>query len=164
MLKLIEKPTLPPNDVFPMGVAAPVSHGTAAERLAVALRKHVGRDRAYSIEQFRLKIGASASLVEKMRAGESTPGLAMLLTMLRNLPPQFANDLLELAGLTGARKMTPAEVDARRVQTDAARFVADISQKFEDGRLDHAERADLRQKLPGLIAELQSFHQQLGGS
>ncbi len=163
MLTVLARPTIAPTAPERMGNAPEITQGTTAQRLAVALRRHVGRGRPHTIAEIAAAGDVSVSAVEKAMAGEYTFGLAALLRVMAILPPQFANDLLELAGLTGARKMTPAEVDARRVQTDAARFVADISQKFEDGCLDHAERADLRQKLPGLIAELQSFHQQLGG-
>ncbi len=145
-----------------MGVRAPVSQGTAAERLSVAVRKHVGRGRAYSIEQFRQKIGASASAVEKMMAGEYMPGLPTLLTMQRELPPQFANDLIELAGLTGARRLAGIETSAAVLAADLADETALVVRALSDGCIDHQERAVLRTSLSRLAVEIQEFTARLG--
>lgn len=152
----------PPPGPF-MGIRAPVPHGTAAERLSVAVRRHVGRGRALSIEQFRRKIGASASTVEKMMAGETTPGLALLLTMKRELPPEFANDLLELSSLTGARRLGGTGKSAALLAADLADETALIVRALADGHIDHQERAVLRATLARLAVEIAEFTAKLGG-
>lgn len=146
-----------------MGVRAPVPHGTAAERLSVAIRRHVGRQRAFSIEQFRRKIGASASTVEKMMAGETTPGLALLLTIKRELPPEFTNDLLELSALTGARRIAGTDKSAALLAADLADQTALIVRALADGHIDHREKAVLRATLARLAVEIAEFTAKLGG-
>lgn len=151
----------PPPPAF-IGVQPAIPHGTAAERLADALRRFVGRGREYSVESFRLRIGMSAKMVEKMLTGECTPGLATLLTMKRALPAAFTNDMLELAQLTGARRLNGQAQTAAVVLADLADGAAEIARDLADGKLDHIEKAELRRSLPRLIERLQEFQAQLG--
>lgn len=158
---VIDRTIAPQVAVF-TGVQLPISHGTAAERLAHALRRHIGRGREHSVEAFRLKIGLSSSTVEKMLTAEHTPSLATLLTMKRTLPASFANDLLELARLTGARRLDGTAKAAGVVLAELTHEAAVLAADLADGKLDHVEKAELRKSLPRLIHALQEFQAHLG--
>lgn len=157
MLTVLAKPNLPQPPFELTGVRAPIPHGTAAERFGRALRRHIGRGCPESVAAFSQRIGLSHKTVEKMVAGEATPGLASLLSMQAALPASFTNDLIEVARLTGARRLDGEAQSAALVLAGLSEQAAEIARDLADGRLDHQERAALRKSLPGLIHALQEF-------
>lgn len=144
------------------GNEPPVSQDLAAQRMAAGLRLFVGRGKLFSVEMVAEATGLSSSIVEKYIAGQNTPGLPALLRVLAVMPESFANHLLELSGLTGARRIDAAAKSAGVVLAEGAGFVADLAEKLKDGRLDHRERAELRNALGPFIADLQNLQAQLG--
>lgn len=145
-----------------MGIGAAITQGTAAERLSRALHRHVGRGRDWTIERLAREAEVSTSHIEKAMAAEHTFGLASLLRVMAALPPSFTNDVVELARLTGARRLNGQAQSAAFVLADLCRQSSELADDLSDGRLDHVEKAQLRRSLPGLIHRLQEFQAQLG--
>ena len=154
--------TIPPPPPAAMRNDADISHDAATQRLSAGLRLFVGRGKPFSVDMLADATGGSASAVEKYMAAQATPGLAMALRLLAALPESFANHLLELSGLTGARRIDATAKSAGVVLAEGAGFVADLAEKLKDGRLDHRERAELRNALGPFIADLQNLQAQLG--
>ncbi len=137
-----------------MSNPAAIVQDVAAGAMRRALGLFVGQGRAHSIDAVAAATEIPERTLRSYQAGEATPGLANLYRIKAVLPPAFANELLALSGLGGARRLDSSAKAAAIVMTELATETALFAKALQDGRLDHIERAELRRTLPALIEDL----------
>ncbi len=137
------------------------THHDVQERFTSALRVFVGQGRAYSVASIAEASGIPHRTMKAYHQGQATPGLQNLLSLVAVLPPAFANALLEYAGLTGAHRVDGPNLTPHKVLAQMCDEAAQLAHELSDGELNHIERAELRRRLPDLIAKLATFNAQL---
>lgn len=139
-----------------MSESQPVTHDLARAALTMAMRARVGQGKDLSVDELgRLLCNlVSERAIESYRGGESLPGLVAFLNLVDVLGPEFANEIMELVGMTGLHRVGPGEVSGHALLAQHARVTARLAEMMEDGVLDHRERRELLPILRELHASL----------
>lgn len=124
--------------------------------IADTLRLYVGHGRRLSWDDLAAATGDEArtlrSYVERDPPRMPSP---MLMRVFAVLPPEAFGRLCRRMGFATPRAL---DVDdhstVRRALTEAAQFVAEGNEAFEDGELDRGERASLARRAEQMIPKL----------
>lgn len=140
-----------------------IAHDRAQALLADTLRLFVGRGRRWpSCAALAAAAGLSPRAVEGYVAGEQTPGLAALLSLLAVLPPEFADALLAWTELSVIPRHAEAGAHGRLL-AECAGLTAGFAAAMADGHIDHRERAMLRTAAAEVVVRLNGFLNQGAG-
>lgn len=121
---------------------------------AEALKRHVGRGRPLSVLDVTRLTGMDGRTVDSHRLGQTGPGLFAFLRYACVLPADFTNEILAIAGLTGAHPVDGTEASPGEILADTASVTADLARHLADGVLDHREEADVLPKIARLGLKL----------
>ena len=128
------------------------------ERIRAALNLYIGRGRLFSVEALSEASAIPESTLRSYLNGCANVPFSKALILMRYLPESFTNLVLENAGFCGAERMQAHDTShPNKVLSDTLKLTSNLAIALEDGRLDHMERAKLKNDLPGLIAMLQRF-------
>ncbi|PKR54438.1 helix-turn-helix transcriptional regulator [Thalassospira marina] len=122
-----------------------IAHETLQAVFTTAFRRAVGtyqnQNKAITLAELARQTGIKARTLEAYRDGESLPSAINLVRIQGALPASFSNEIIALAGLGDAKRMTGREIDLHGINAQVAEFVATHAQHMADGRIDHAEMA-----------------------
>jgi hypothetical protein len=143
-----------------MANTPPIAHEAVQSVFTGAFRRHVG---TYDAENKAITLKALSKggvikprTLECYRDGESLPGMVNFLTIARFLPATFSNEILALAGLGKAEKLSPGSVTIHQAMAHAAEVLAQHSQHMADGILDHREAKQDLEAMIHLLETLQN--------
>ena len=126
--------------------SGPPDRDAVAARIADALRLFVGPRLRYSRELIAAATGMEVRTIKAHCLGECPPSVASLLAYFRILPVEFADHVLGLAGLTGARRIDRAIAPGLALAS-MGHGLAALADALADGRIDHVERRTLPRTL-----------------
>lgn len=106
----------------------------------------VGQGRRFSVEAVSAATGIGCDAIRAYLRGQSCPEWANAIAILNVMPAEFANAVLQPAGLSGARKVdaTSTAAETLREITEGA---AALASALADGRIDHTEWPTVRKEL-----------------
>ena len=131
------------------------------DRFSWVFRKYVGYRRQFSVEQVAELTGINSRTVESWRAGDSCPTLWNLLRLCSALPDSFTNELLGLAGMTGAHNADGAELTEHELMDLLATEVAWFTGVLRDGIFCHLDRRELEARWPKFVASVNAASQHI---
>jgi len=124
--------------------------------IADTLRLHVGQGRRLSWDDLAEATGDEARTLRSYvdRDPPRMPS-GMMMRVFTVLPPEAFARICRRMGFAAPR-MLDVDDDAtvRRALTEAAQFVAEGNEAFEDGELDHRERSSLARRAEEMIPKL----------
>jgi len=126
------------------------------DRAAAALALNVGDRRAMTPAMLSAETGCELRTVRAHLWAETTPALATWLAYAEVLPDSYANALLGLAGLGGARRIGAAPPPTVAL-AEMAEGVAVLAEALADGRIDHTERPRLIKELREAISAAEAL-------
>ncbi|MFD2234798.1 hypothetical protein [Phaeospirillum tilakii] len=126
------------------------------DRHVAALALHVGDHRPLSQAMLAQETGCELRTVRAHLYGETTPPLATWLAYAEVLPDSYANALLGLAGLGGARRLGAAPAPTVAL-AEMAEGVAALADALADGRIDHTERPTVIKELREAISAAEAL-------
>jgi hypothetical protein len=125
-----------------------------------ALNLFVGRGKRFSIAGMASATGIAENTLGCYLRGTSTPAFYNQVRLQTALPPEFANELLRLSNLAGARRIdgetTPPET-LREITEGAAALAA----AWADGHIDHTEKPKVRKELTEAMCAISQLLSQL---
>lgn len=132
---------------------AGLSHDDVRDRFADVLRAMVGQGRRYSWAMLAVATGDNErtlrSYVES--GGDNNVPLHRAMRVLTILGAEAWDMMLGPTGL-GVRPVARDDTAcARRALTGTTRLAASLSEKLEDGRIDHVEAAELQREAAALM-------------
>ncbi len=129
----------------------------ALENHTDAIRRVVGRGKAWSASDLSEATGIPERTIQSYRAGKATPGRAFEATLMTTLPPIYAADLLALSGLGGVVPVEPMAYDVPSIMSELAGQLQRIAARLaDDGRFCHVDRANTKPELETLALTLLS--------
>lgn len=147
-----------------MADATLLAHDLVAERFTDALRRHVGLGKVFSVGGLAEATGIKHRTIASYHEGQATPGLDKLLAIFAALGPRFADEVLAMAGLGGAKALPRGTADSFALNAELTRVTAMIGEHLRDGRVDHRERAQQQDAVRQTVVTLQEFLNTDGGS
>lgn len=117
-----------------------ITQDLVRERLQAAIAMRVGRDRQYTPEMVEKATGIVARTVKAYRSEGIDPSLTAFLRMVAEFGPEFANEILEIAGVTGCEPVEAADLDGHALLAESAHTTAEIADVMVDGKITHDER------------------------
>lgn len=129
-----------------MSSDVPVTSETYRSRVAAALLPLVGDRKAFSRAMLAGTSGQDDRTVKAHCLGEAGPGGHVLLTYMAVLPETFAAAVLDLAGISGVRRVEGG-ISPQAALAEIAEGTAALAEALADGRIDHHE-------IPHLLKEL----------
>lgn len=131
-----------------------IDNETLAAVVSAALYRVVGPKKRFSYEQAADAVCVEERTMQSWVLGQTPPQSHKLIRLCRWLGPDFANEVLGLAGLH-TLLVEPPEGDEFKLNMSAAELCFELSQAFaDDGKVDHIEQrrivAIAKQLLPVL--------------
>ena len=121
-----------------------LSPDMARERIAEVFTRYVGGGGKYPAEKLRAKLGKShVNSIYKLRSGEASPNLIDTLICCQVLGPDFATEIMAIAGFTGLRPIDATTKSMLDLNAGTSATTAKIATACVDGRIDHLEAAEL---------------------
>nr|WP_218821470.1 hypothetical protein [Sphingomonas laterariae] len=123
--------------------------------IADTLRLHVGQGKRTTWADLAEAIGEKERTLRSYV--ESDPPMmsaVMLMRIFSALPPAAFNRVARRMGFATRPIEHDAEASVRSALTEASQFVAEGTEAFEDGELDHNERARLARRAEQMIPKL----------
>lgn len=141
-----------------MANAALITQDLVSERWRTAFMLSVGPQRGHSLETAARASGVPARTLLSYRDRESLPSFLNALRVMAVLGPEFAEAMLELAGLCGVREIAGDAPSPRRMLHDLASRIVTLANATErHGDIDHRHHAEVIAKFRALISELVAF-------
>jgi transcriptional regulator with XRE-family HTH domain len=116
-----------------------------------AMRLFVGQGRRWSCASVSEATGIALRTVESYRSGQATPTIEKYQSLCAVLGQAFFEATIEHMSYK-VWSNDPDDITPQQLLTEAVEFSAHLSKFLEDGRIDHTERPELRQRI-GEIAE-----------
>ncbi len=130
----------------------------AKHAISEALAQFVGHNRHFTRHSAAAAIGCSARSLANWQQQHTAPEMSEFLAQCKAFGPEFVNLVLAHVGITGARWVDSSISEARAAHASVARLGAAFADAYEDGHIDHQERAaiiplasDARQKIESFI-------------
>ncbi|MBC05693.1 hypothetical protein [Thalassospira sp.] len=114
-------------------------------------------DGKITIKDLAARTGIKTRTLEGYRDHDCGPSGHKLMVLMDALPPRFANQILAMIGMGGAKQMTPEEISFHEVAEGAASYTAMFLNFMADGRIDHVERPELVKVARRMHDNLASF-------
>lgn len=146
-----------------MSNASHIDIGPAKLRLKAALRKHIGRGSVTAVSALAARISVEERTMRSYYDGQALPGMAAFLAMVRELPPDFLNDMLAGTGKGGCREIV-GETEERRALTDLTMCAATVSRALEDDRITHNEWPEVQEHLRRVRADCDALEAKHGAA
>jgi len=116
--------------------------------VAMAMRKHVGNGRRFDLDGLSDRTGIKRRTLQSYSQAQAVPPYDALLKLMRELPEEFADDILRPAGLGGVSRLTneaPCDMQLLALMTGAS---SEISEAYATtGRVCHVRWPRVRAKL-----------------
>jgi len=133
-----------------------ITKDLTAERTKRALKRHIGRGKDYSVAEFAEMTGQDVRTVDAHCRGETAPHLFVWMRYAAVLPDAFANEYLEIVGLTVAQS-EPVLASAAELLADTCGLSSMLARHMADGHQDHMERAEAEPALRQLRSMIDAY-------
>lgn len=137
-----------------MSDTAIIAQKVAQDRISEVIRMHAGEKKPVSVEMLASQAGIKLRTLQSYHQRETAPSAANLLSLFAVMPEDKVNMILDLAGLTGARRIDADHVTHEDILTAVADELREMAHEHADGMIDHIERRQRLNRLPGLINKL----------
>ena len=128
-------------------------------RFARALKKFVGKkNRPYTCDAFIQAVGVQRRTLDSWLREERKPEFHKVLAVMSVLGPEFADEVLELAGLNGTKRIDGFDDNAFVLNKNLGHAVAAMSDALaDDGKVDHLEKQQMLPIMRELSAQLSGW-------
>ena len=133
-----------------------IAHEHVARAFADALRLFTGHGRRFSVQALAAVSGVRPRTVESYLCGQATPGWAAALSLAAVLPVEFLDAALLPTGRGAVDRAASADSHGHLLAQMAA-VTAGFAEAMADGRIDHRERAALKDAAASLAVRLNGF-------
>lgn len=135
-----------------------ISLDKARASFSEAINAFVGRGRTFSsAAKLADKTGIPVGTLNNYLEGTATPGLHYLLSIMDQMPSEFADMVLSPAMLGAVKRMNADGDCPLMVNSKAAELVAQIGIFMEDGHVDHREKRQMIPVVQALAARCNAF-------
>ncbi len=118
----------------------------------------MGLGKQYSVAAFARATGIPERTIKSYQGGQATPGLSYLLCMMAELPPEFADRILALAGLGNVTNIRRDMASSLEVHALAANLNTLIAAALaDDGMIDHQEEAGIEPAVRALQSQCNAW-------
>lgn len=118
-----------------------------------AMRLFVGQGRRWSCAAVAEATGIALRTVESYRSGQATPTIEKYQSLCTVLGPAFFAATIEHMPYE-VRSTDPGDITPQELLSETLGFGARLAQFLEDGRIDHQERPEFRERARELIERL----------
>jgi hypothetical protein len=131
-----------------------VTEEDCQRELTEATRQFVGPAGAYRPREAAAIMDFDPRPLESYVQGDAMPALPKLVRMGRLFGPVFADRILSLMGMTGARPVAPSPVSWFQLTAQIADMLNQLCAAAKDGRFDHMEVSRLLPLLQALSPQI----------
>lgn len=126
--------------------------------VATAMSRHVGRGRAHDLDGLSEKTGIKRRTLQSYSQAQAVPPYDALVKLMRELPEDFADEILRPAGLGGVSRLSTEAPDDMRLLAIMNGTSAEIAEAYAaSGKVCHVRR-------PRVMQWLASAHRVIGAS
>ena len=130
------------------------------DRFKGSFNYRVGVRKDFSAERLAEATGIPKRTVESHQdRSVGCPELYNLLKYFAVMPESFTNEILGLAGLTGAYRIEGPQVTPHEMLAHVCEIAAKLAECLEDGQIDHVEEAELAKLWPAFNAVMSKVQQ-----
>ncbi|MDE1901499.1 MAG: helix-turn-helix transcriptional regulator [Alphaproteobacteria bacterium] len=150
----------PDTKNLPSQSSAPAVNLTTAavrDELTLIMRSYMGYGQAYSIAAVADAVDIDQRTMKSYADGDSSPTLATILRLFRFLGPEFANRVLAIAGFGGCIRVTPEDVSAYQLNSDASALVGALGHAFRHGHFDNKSEPEVIDDVRKLAVTVQEW-------
>lgn len=133
-----------------------VPQEVAYRRFHDAMRLFVGQGRRWSCASVAEASGIALRTVESYRSGQATPTIEKYQSLCAVLGQAFFAATIEHMAYE-VRTTDPMDVTPQQILSEALDFSAHLSKFLEDGRIDHIERPELKERVGVLVEQLNAL-------
>ncbi|HYH38984.1 MAG TPA: helix-turn-helix transcriptional regulator [Azospirillum sp.] len=132
-------------------------YANTREAFRRALNRQVNERKVHTVKTLADAVGVSVSTIQAYLAGRSMPEWHTMVLLLRELPPQFAEEALAPAGLGGVRRVDEMENCGATQMARLAGRMHKLADALADNRIDHRESRELTPEMRALGVECIEF-------
>ncbi len=126
------------------------------DNLTTALRRHIGRDGAFTKYKFADLVDVKDRTLESHLQGESMPYSHVLFNYMAVLPIEFANEILAPLNLSVQRN-EPQHVSDNTALRLSANTAFEFAKALEDGKIDCKEMEALKPIVREVVSTLNDW-------
>lgn len=136
------------------------------DRFTDAFRKYVGLCKKISLIALSEDTGIEERTLKAYQAGDTCPSLTRFLQISAALGPAFVNECLNLIEFGGCKVLDGEARDGLNLAADLSSLLSKLTEALRDGKIDHAERAELSHAISTLTPHLEktASHWRAGNS
>lgn len=116
------------------------------------LSEFAGPGRPWSYENAAEALGIEYKTLVAYCLGQNLPKLPTLLRMFKLFGPEFANRVLRLSEMEGARRQTIKHIPSLSLNKNLATTIGEVGRALADGHIDHIECAAIKKELSVLLS------------
>lgn len=126
--------------------------------VATAMSRHVGRGRAHDLDGLSEKTRIKRRTLQSYAQAQATPPYENLIKLMRELPEDFADEILRPAGLGGVSRLSSEDACDMKLLAIMNGASGEIATAYaEKGKVCHVRR-------PRIMQWLASAHRVIGAS